>query len=76
MYVNFTDYSGTFHDSMFSHSTGRKVDDTENGPWFDGIKSEVLAKGVLEFIGRSRKEERLYLFLRCRDCEPVKPTVL
>ena len=49
----------------------RKVDDVQNRAWFDGVKSEELAKGVLEFIRRTKKEESLYLFLRCGDCEPV-----
>jgi len=71
MYVDFTDRSVTFHDSTCPHSTNRSVDHKENGAWFDGVKSEELAKGLLEFIRRTRKEEPLYLFVRCRDCESV-----
>jgi len=72
LYVNYTDHSGTFHYSVCPHSTERKMDDAENGAWFDGPQSEVLAKGVLEFIRRTKNYSSAYLFLRCQDCNPVR----
>jgi len=54
MHVNYADYTGTFHRATCPHSTNRKTEDTENGAWFDGITSEAIASGLLEFVRRTK----------------------
>jgi hypothetical protein len=50
MYVNYADLIGAFHGSTCPHSINREKGDRENEDWFDGVISEELARGLLEFI--------------------------
>jgi len=70
MYVRYPDHMGTFHDATCPLSTNRRIDHTETRAWFDGVTSEEVVTGLLEFIRRTKKQENVYL---CCAAETVIP---